>query len=311
MNDRLHRLLLLVPAVLAEQGLRIQELAQKLDTDVAKLREDIDLLACIGAPPFEPDDLIEIEVVADRVYVRLPQSFSRPARLTATEAAALAAAARGLAPHDPSVGSAVEKLAQAVSPLQKGLYEGLLARFAVDAPEVTADVARVLTEAARARKTTEILYFAGSEGAARPREVKPRTIASTNGIAYLSAQNDRGEERLYRLDRIVRATPTERTFDALPAHDLKTQLAQIARFHEGHGLPRATLRFAASVAAAARARHPDARNVEAGRVEADVPYASLPWLVSYVLSWGGASVVLAPDEARRAVLDAVGRAQAT
>jgi predicted DNA-binding transcriptional regulator YafY len=47
---RLRRLLYLVPAVLARQGVPVKELAKELDVDVTTLRDDIELLSQVGPP---------------------------------------------------------------------------------------------------------------------------------------------------------------------------------------------------------------------------------------------------------------------
>lgn len=310
MNDRLRRLLLVVPAARARPGIQLDELARTLACEPAELRKDIDLLACVGAPPFLPDDLIDIELRDDRVYVSLPQSFDRPTRLTATEAAALVAATRALAPDDPLVASAIGKLTKGVAPEQKALYEALLARFGAAAPDETDALVTTLREASERRDEIEILYFARSELSPRARVVRPRALAAADGVRYLAARNDRDEERLYRLDRIAHAKPTGRGFAALPEIDLNAALARVAGLDANEELPRATLRFSRGVAEAARARHPHARPVEGGAVEAAVSFATLPWLISYTLSWGGAATLVEPPQARRALREAALRALA-
>jgi len=309
-NERLRRLLVVVPAARARPGISVQELARQLDCSVQELRQDLDLLPLVGSPPFCPDDLVEIDVQNDRVYVRLAQSFERPTRLSATEAAALAAAARLLAPGDPVLHGAVEKLARAVSPAQKALYEALLRRFAeapADAPE---DVARSVDRAISLHRELEILYFARTELAARARVVQPRATATVDGVRYLSARNEAGAERMYRLDRIARATVRERRFPPLPETDLSEAARRVASLESCTELPRATVRFAPAAAAAARARHAGATALPDGGADASVAYTSLPWLVSYVLSWGGEAEIAAPEPARRALREAVERAMA-
>lgn len=309
MNERLRRLLLVVPAARHKPGIALEELASQLACSADDLRRDIDLLAQVGAPPFAPDDLIDIELRDDRVWVHLAQSLDRPARLTATEAAALVAAVRALAPDDPVAQTAAGKLSQAVSPGQKRLYDALLARMTPGPADGGQMVHRQLDAAIAERREVQIVYFARTELAARPRVVRPRSIAAIDGVRYLSAQRQDAQERLYRLDRIAQATVLDTRFGPLPEIDLEAALLRAVRLEESTELPRARLRFSPEVADAARVRHPSALQSDAG-TEAFVPYASLPWLVSYVLSWGGAAELLEPAEARRALAEAVNRALA-
>jgi proteasome accessory factor C len=308
MSDRLRRLLLLVPAVRARQGIHIRELAEMLACTEKELRKDVDLLACVGAPPFLPDDLIDIELRDDdRVYVALPLGFDRPTRLLATEAAALVIASRALAPNDPIARSATEKLSRAVAPAQRQFYDALLKRFATTESEDLDEIDATIRKAIAEQRELEIVYFSSSTQSTAPRIVRPRAIAMHNGLRYLSAQRTDGTERTYRIDRIAHAKVLDTRFDPLPLLDLEAVMEQVASFDQHPDLPRATIRFDSSVAASAKARHPNAREVEGG-AEVEIPYSTLPWLVSYTLSWGGTAEIVAPAEARSALESAVQKA---
>jgi proteasome accessory factor C len=102
-HERLRRLLFLVPYVAKRPGITVDELARASGMGKDELLKELDLLTLVGRPPFQPDDFIDLHVENDRVYVDLDQRFSAPPRLTAAEAAALAAAAELLrpAPGDP------------------------------------------------------------------------------------------------------------------------------------------------------------------------------------------------------------------
>lgn len=308
MNERLRRLLLLVPAARARPGIPLATLADELACTTAELLEDIDLLGLVGAPPFQPDDFIEIEVRDGGVRVHLPQGVERPTRLTSTEAAVLAAAVRAVAPDDPVLARADARISEAVQESQRPLYEALRERLLVPAGEGSGDVAAVLAEAIRLRREVELLYFARTDRVPAPRLVQPRVIADVDGVPYLSARKVAGGDRWYRLDRISKAEMKEGSFDPLPTVDIDDAVRATAQFEQSAELPRATVRFDASVAEAARLRHPEARVREDGRVEVALPWASLPWLVSYVLSWGDQAELVAPAEAREALRNTVNRA---
>ena len=59
---RLRRLLYLVPAVLARQGVPVSDLAKELDVDVATLRDDIELLSQVGPPAGAPDEFLLLTI---------------------------------------------------------------------------------------------------------------------------------------------------------------------------------------------------------------------------------------------------------
>jgi proteasome accessory factor C len=304
MSDRLRRLLLVVPTARAHPGISIAELAASLDCSVKDLRDDIGLLACVGVPPFQPDDLIDIELRDDRVYVTLPRGFDRPMSLLWTEAAALTIAARTLSPGDPVVRSALEKVARAVASNQTALFETLIARVPEQPPAASEAVSDALNGAIKERRPVEIEYYARTEMTSRRRIIRPRAIVTANGVAYLSARNEKEAERLYRLDRISRVTAQEAVFDPLPAFDIARELKRMAQLEAQTDFPRATVLFSRKVAQAAKARHPGGRE-KGSAYELDLPYSTKPWLVSYVLSWGGEAMITGPFEAKDALRQGV------
>src|SRR5438093_533763 len=108
-------LFFLVPYVAKHPGISVDALAGELGLSKDALLEDLDLLTMVGRPPFQPDDYIDIYVDGDRVYVDLDQRLSAPPRLTAAEAAALAAAAELLRPAASSeLSSALRKLEKVI-----------------------------------------------------------------------------------------------------------------------------------------------------------------------------------------------------
>lgn len=305
--DRLQRLLLLVSTASA-RPIRIEELAKRLDCSVEEVERDIDTVSLVGVPPFDPGDLIDIAVEDGWVSVDIDQGFGRPTRLTATEAAAVTASARALAPEDPALGSALAKLSEAVAPGQRPLFDALVRQLGWAPAEAPGQVASTLTEAIDRQLEVEIQYFAQTELSARPRTVRPRAIGTIDGVSYLSAQNSSGGERMYRLDRIARAELTANRFDPLPEIDLRAALAKVARLGRSHDLPRAVVRFAPAVADAIRARFRDIRDLDDESIEASIAYTTVPWLVSFVLSWGGQARIVEPAEAREALRDSIARA---
>src|SRR5205823_10550920 len=111
------------------KGVRVDEMAKAMGVTRAEALEDLELLPLIGRPPFTPADYVDLTIEDDTVSLTLDQRFSRPPRLTAPEAAALAAAAAAL---DPSEGDALhralQKLEQALPPQARAAYKTLAAR---------------------------------------------------------------------------------------------------------------------------------------------------------------------------------------
>ncbi|MDQ1377721.1 MAG: proteasome accessory factor, partial [Acidimicrobiaceae bacterium] len=88
-QDRLARLLAVVPWVAARDGPTIAEVCERFEVTEQDLLDDLDLLFLCGVYPFTPDSLIEVDVADGRVWIRFADYFRRPLRLTAPEGLAL------------------------------------------------------------------------------------------------------------------------------------------------------------------------------------------------------------------------------
>jgi proteasome accessory factor C len=296
-HDRLRRLLLLVPYVAAHPGIGVEALCTELSMSREELLKDLDLLTYVGRPPFQPDDYIDIYVENDRVYVDLDQRFSAPPRLTASEAAALTAAAEILRP------AAHDTLRSALTKLEKVLPQGVRSRYRemeqkIDVTAPAPNELGPLTKAITEHKEVELEYFTQGTGGATRRTVRPAELFSHRGQWYLSAYCcTRQDDRLFRVDRMRGVTVTDKTFEprGAPSRGLPNPM--------GHGEVR--VRFSPSMASYMRERFgEDARPLADGSLEVRVSGESERWLTQWVLSFGGEATVVEPASARSAVAKA-------
>ncbi|MBX5482833.1 MAG: WYL domain-containing protein [Myxococcaceae bacterium] len=294
MHERLRRLLFLVPYVSRHPGITVDALARELSISREELLEELDLLTMVGRPPFQPDDYIDIYVENERVYVDLDQRLSAPPRLTASEAAALAAAAELLRPAaGGALESALHKLEKVIPPQARARFKEMQQK--IDAGVVAPYELQPLVGAIAQRREVEFDYFSSNRGVSEPRSVRPLELFSHRGQWYLSAfDNARGDERLFRVDRLQNLTVTDRTFP--PAQARSARVPNPA----AHGDVR--VRFSKVVAPYVRERFgDDARPAPDGAVDVLVSGESERWLAQWVLSFGGEAWVLEPESARRSV----------
>lgn len=293
-HERLRRLLFLVPYVSKNPGITVDALASELGLTREALIEELDLLMMVGRPPFQPDDYIDIYVENDRVYVDLDQRLSAPPRLTAAEAAALAAAAELLRP------AASDALRSALTKLEKVIPSQARERFRemqtkIDAGEVAPLELEPLVRAIAQHREVEFDYFSQNRGALEHRSVQPLELFGHRGQWYLQAfDNVRGEERLFRVDRLQQLSITDRLFTAsnTPA----------ARIPNPAGRGQVRVRFSSVAAPYVRERFgEDARSAPEGAVDVMVSGESERWLTQWVLSFGGEAEVIEPSWARTAV----------
>jgi proteasome accessory factor C len=226
-DDRLRRLLAVVPWVVAQDGPRIEEVCGRFGMREKELVEELELLWCCGVHPFTPDTLMDVAFEDGRVWIRYADWFDRPLRLTPEEGLALVAAGAALLAvpgTDPE------------GPLARGLRKlaSVLGIDAADAIEVTLGaVPEGLLDALRAavadHRQVEIDYYVYGRDERTRRVVDPYAVFAAEGEWYLTAWCHLAQgERRFRLDRIrglvtldgtfrpPKRTPAPAVFDAGP-----------------------------------------------------------------------------------------------
>jgi proteasome accessory factor C len=200
-DDRLRRLLALVPWVAAQDGPTVEEVCARFGCTEPELLADLDLLFVCGVHPFTPDTLIEVDVADGRVWIRYADWFSRPLRLTPAEGLALVAAGAALL---------ATPGADPEGPLARGLAK-LAAVLGVDPDEAvevelgaaSADVLDAVQRAVAEQRVLEVDYYSYGRDTWARRVIEPFRVVSTAGQWYVPAWCRQADaERLFRIDRM-------------------------------------------------------------------------------------------------------------
>lgn len=214
-TTRVERLLALVPWVAARpDGVPVAEVCERFDIGVTELARDLDTVMMVGVHPFTPDTMIEAWISDGRVLVRYADAFSRPLRLTPREAVGLIAAASGVA----AVRDGEDRgpLERAIAKLSGTIGASTDPAVEVDLGDVPRAVFASLEKARRDRRQVTITYPDADE---RPttRRIEPAQLFSAGGTWYVSGWCHRaGDNRIFRLDRILAADLTDDAFSRDP-----------------------------------------------------------------------------------------------
>jgi len=211
-QERLGRLLAIVPWVVAQDGPLISEVCRRFGVSERELLADLDLLFLCGVHPFTPDALIEVDVSGGRVWIRMADWFRRPLRLTAPEGLALVSAGAALlaTPGADPDGA----LSRALGKLETVLGVGADDAVEVDLGPVAAPVLAALGEATAQRRKLRIDYYSFGRDGRAVRVVQPWRVFNARGEWYLSAWCEMaGAERRFRVDRIQGVEVLDDTFD--------------------------------------------------------------------------------------------------
>jgi len=196
-DERVRRMLLMLPWLIERGEVPLDEVAQRFDLSPQEVESDIAWVSMCGLPPYV-DEMIDVFVDEGMVYMGVPRVFTRPLRLTAPEGFALLAAGRaamGLPGADPqgSLGRGLSKLASALGD------EGGAVVVDLQRPDIADD----LTDAVRRVERLELVYWSATRDEVTERVVTPRRLFADRGNWYIAADDRRsGESRTFRLDRI-------------------------------------------------------------------------------------------------------------
>lgn len=289
---RARRLLALLPMMRRGQEIALDDLAAAVGASAEELAADLQTLSYCGLPPYTPDVLVDLEVDGGVVKVwGEPPALSRPVRLSAEEAVALAEAlsACGRGPDDPLTVRLLEAAAQpATAEDVESLVRDSLA-------PVSTSVYQALATAMRTGRVVSIEYARFGDERPSAREIEPYSLENQGGNWYVHAVcRSAGGPRTFRLDRIRSAELTGETFDAAGARD--------RAFTGDEEPPRALLRF--------RSAEPDEREWPGVRVEsrddegvvASLPHFGDRWLARKVLASFGDVSVMQPTSLKERVV---------
>lgn len=288
-DERLQRLLAIIPWVASRDGPRVDEVTARFGCTEAELVADLELLFLCGLHPYTPDMLIDVDIADGRVWIRYAEYFSRPLRLTPTEGLALLASGRTvLASAGGDDGG----------PLARGL-DKLAAAMGVDAGEaveielgpVAEDLLGTLRGAAGAHRQVEIDYYSFGRDERARRVIDPYAVFSAAGQWYVSGWCHRvDDERLFRVDRIASATLLDSSFTP------PKTAPDLAAYRPGAEDPRVTLELEPSARWVAE-QYPmeKVEEVDGGRLRVTLVASQPAWLERLLLRLGRRATVVGGD----------------
>jgi predicted DNA-binding transcriptional regulator YafY len=295
---------LLIGAARGDGTLPTQQVLDELNISLDELREDLDVLNVVNFGGgtyvlYAEIDGAEISVDADTYG----DNFARPARLLPLEAKALVAAIDLFGDHLPQAGleTARKKIVKALGhdPSDEGLE--------IAPGRDDSHVVRTVNDAILAHRVLELQYYKENEDDFVKRRVEPYQLVKGPEGWYLGCFDlGRSDTRHFRLDRMKEAVMTDEEFE--PREGVEEVLAEQEWLAHGEVTSAGVARVwvAPERARWLREERTVVEELSDGAVVVELPYGSSEWLAREVLKGVGDLVVLEPDEAREAVLKAVG-----
>ena len=294
--------------MVSTQGMRVNDLSQRLQVDRRTIYRDLEFLSAQGVPLWQEEG----------VYGVNRTSYLANIRLTYQEAMALVLAglllARSIDEYNPYVIAALRRLAAAL-PEFPGRH---LLRAAVRVenhrqnPAQVAVLAAILEAWGQGRKV-KILYRSPNSGSLRERILSPYALEPTPSGLYVIGHDDwAGDIRTFKLERLESANMLPETYSIPDDFDPEAQRASSWGIMSGPQIQEVVLRFVPSARPYVMERqwHPSQQIAETDdggcllHLWVSEPLEMQPW----IRSWGAQVEVLAPDELRQRIAEELQRA---
>lgn len=285
-SDRVTRLLAVIPWVASQEGVHLDEIAERFGYPRANLEADLlDAVGFVGVHPFTPDTMIEVTLDDDHVWIHYADWFAKPLRLTSEQAVALMAAGESVLAlsgeeNGPLLGG-LTKLGAAL-----GVDQSLEIRLG-SAPEETLDLLRTaITE----HRVVELDYYTFGRDERTHRSIEPVRFFADEGKWYVSAHCRLADnERVFRVDRIVGAALLDETFE--PRGE-----GGVGIFTARDDDPRVTLEVQAEAAWVVQ-QYPNegVEELADGAYRVVLAVAAIPWLERLLIRLGSAASIVEAD----------------
>ncbi len=306
--QRLNRILLMVPYIVASDGASIDELCERFEISRDELVCDLDTLRMCGVPDYTPADLIDYCIEGDRIQMMMADYFKRPLTLTREEALALVVSGRalirsGVFAEDSPLGTALGEIEQLIPLEDQEELESVAERIDVEMGAYTGRWKNIIEKGLKKQKNLLIEYYSFSKGEMTEREVEPLSLLWSRGYWYLLGFcHEAGDTRLFRLDRIksVKLTARPVAGDARKSFEVPELVGEYKPGKKAHTV---RLRFSGREGRRLVEEWPTANVEEAldGTVTVGLRTRNLAWLSNYLLRYGDRIRIEAPEELKKMV----------
>jgi len=291
---RTARALDLVPFVIENPGISVEELAQEFKVTPTQMLADLSMIFMCGLPGYSTLELIDLSYDDGYVSIIDPQVLTQPRTLSKSELVSLMLSLESLA----SLRDVNDPLYLSIKNLQQKLQSTINLPLA-EIPVVIRSEAKsshlpLIERAIKSGSALEISYISASSDKRSTRTILPESIFSENGFIYLRAWCYLTQSsRTFRLDRIENAS-------VVAIGDLE-RVAQPGK--------KVGEEFAARLHIDKAARHFYEQNASLCTLESDddsgltvaIALRDSEWLIRSLMGYGTHIQVLGPDELRQSL----------
>jgi proteasome accessory factor C len=197
--SRVARAMDIIPYVLENPGISIENLAAKFGVNQKQIIKDLELIFLCGLPGYTPYELIDLTFEDGLVTIIDPQLFDKPRKFTETEGVIITL---GLILLKKSISDTdrIQSIDDLTSKLSAKFKVSLSTSIGdYDKPVFYDEILRSINKGTN----LTIEYISISEDLVSHRSIKPMRVSIKNGFYYLYATDLEIEsDRIYRIDQI-------------------------------------------------------------------------------------------------------------
>jgi proteasome accessory factor C len=302
-EQRLPRLLAMVPYFLSRPGIATAEAAADFGITEQQLIKDLDLLWMCGLPGHGPGDLIDLSYEGGTVTIIDDQGLRKPLRLTSEEALALVVALRtlsetpGLAPAGTDGRADSDAVQRALAKVESAAGGAVADDTVAIELDRQTRIAPVLERAVAERRALWLRYYTVARDETTERVVDPVQVFTSDGHSYLEAWCRSAEGmRIFRADRIDELRLLDEP--ASPPADIRQRDVSEGVFQPAEEHLLVVLRLASAYAWVADYYPVEdvttSDDAEPGALQVSLRVSEPAWVRALVLGSGGQVEVLAP-----------------
>ena len=215
--SRVARAMDMIPYVLENPGISIENLAAKFGVNQKQIIKDLELIFLCGLPGYTPYELIDLTFEDGLVTIIDPQLFDKPRKFTETEGVIITLGL-GLLKKAISGSDQIQSIDNLTNKLSAKFKVSLSTSIGdFDKPAFYDEILRSISK----KIALAIEYNSISEDLVSHRLIKPMRVSIKNGFYYLFATDlEIDADRIYRIDQIKSVAENESKDDIQVNRDL-------------------------------------------------------------------------------------------
>lgn len=306
--DRLNRILGMIPYLLQNQGVPLQELAEEFQIRPAELLRDLQALSNCSYGPFGSAEVMDAYIEEDQVHIWTGGHFKRPLSFTPGELMALRTAISMMLEHtDAKETRALAHAYKMITEEVEGLEtraRALKGKIGIEPPSaLSSEIFSTLERGVHEGRKVRIRYFTEQKGTVSERVICPYKMVCSDGQWYVIGRCQKADGyRTFRADHVRTAELLAEQFDASPDFKLEDHFTQ-GVYVETEEDEKIVVRYKPPAAQLVMEEEGRGRSDKKGALTLSYRTSSPRWLLQRVLTYGGAAEILEPAHMRASLVE--------